>query len=440
MRAAEWLLLIAAIAVGQSPATAESTAAVYDESFAAHGQFTYVEQETSRFSAPYAGKNSLSPDRGAETVDATLFLGARLWQGAEGWINGEIDQGFGLDDTVGAAGFPSGEAYKVGKSQPYLRMPRLFIRQTLNLDDSRQAIDAAANQLGGSRGDDRVVVTLGKFSVGDVFDTNQYAHDPRGDYLNWAAIDAGTFDYAADAWGYTAGAAIEWYQNSWTVRGGLFDLSDVPNSARLDPGFHEFQSILELEKRLEVAGHAGRLLLTIFDSRGRMGLLADAVALANTTGEPVDIAAVRKYRDRAGLSMNLQQQLTSDLGAFMRLGKAGGNVESYEFTDIDRTVSGGLSWQGTPWHRADDTLGLAAIDNGISATRERYLNAGGLGILVGDSRLPHPGPEQIIETYYSLAVLKVAHVSVDYQWINHPAYNRDRGPASVIALRLHGQF
>jgi high affinity Mn2+ porin len=439
MRAAEWLLLAVAMGAGQSSAMSSSVTSV-DEAFAAHGQFTYVEQETSGFNAPYAGRNSLSPDRGAETVDATLYLGARLWQGAEGWINGEIDQGFGLDDTLGVAGFPSGEAYKIGKNAPYLRMPRLFVRQTLNLDDSQQTIDAAANQLAGSRSGNRIVVTLGKFSVGDVFDTNQYAHDPRGDFLNWAAIDAGTFDYAADAWGYTVGSAVEWYQNSWTLRGGLFDLSDIPNSPHLDPGFHEFQSILELEKRHEIAGHPGRLLVMVYDSRGRMGLLTDALALADSTGGPVDIAAVRKYRDRTGVSMNLEQQLTTELGAFVRVGKAGGNVEAYEFTDIDRTVSGGLSLQGTSWHRGGDTVGLAAIDNGISATRERYLNAGGLGILVGDGRLPHPGPEQIVETYYSLAVFKVAHISADYQWINHPAYNRDRGPVSVVALRLHAQF
>jgi high affinity Mn2+ porin len=448
MRAAEWFLLIAVIAIGQwtataaatATATAESVTAADEESFAVHGQFTYVEQETSGFNAPYDGRNSLSPDRGAETADATLYLGARLWQGAEGWANGEIDQGFGLDDTVGVAGFPSGEAYKVGKNRPYLRLPRLFVRQTLNLNDSLEVVAAAVNQLAGSRSDNRVVVTLGKFSVADVFDTNQYAHDPRGDFLNWAAIDAGTFDYAADAWGYTVGAAVEWYQNSWTLRGGLFDLSDIPNSTRLDPGFHEFQSLLEVEKRHAIAGRAGRVTLTVFDSRGRMGLLDDAVTLADSTGGPVDIAAIRKYRDRAGISMNVEQRLTSELGAFARIGKDGGNVEPYEFTDIDRTVSGGLSLQGVRWHRADDTLGLAAIDNGISATRERYLNAGGLGILVGDGRLPHPGPEQIIETYYSLAALKVAHITLDYQWINHPGYNRDRGPVSVIALRLHAQF
>jgi high affinity Mn2+ porin len=405
-----------------------------------HAQFTYVEQETSGFNVPYSGANSLSPNRGAETTDATLYLGTHLWTGAEGWINGEIDEGFGLNDTLGAAGFPSGEAYKVGKNEPYLRLPRLFVRQTLNLDDAPQAVEAAANQLGASRSANRVVITVGKFSVADVFDTNQYAHDPRSDFFNWAAIDAGTFDYAADAWGYTAGAAVEWYRNAWTLRAGVFDLSTVPNSAHLDPGFHEFQSILELEKRHAIDGHAGRILFTVFDSRGRMGLLDDAVRLAQSTGTAVDIAAVREYRGRAGASLDLEQQLTAELGAFARIGKAGGNVETYEFTDIDRTVSAGLSLSGNGWHRAQDTLGLAVIDDGISAARERFLNAGGLGILIGDGRLPHPGPERIVESYYSLAVLAYAHLSFDYQWIDHPAYNRDRGPVSVVAVRVHAQF
>jgi high affinity Mn2+ porin len=132
--------------------------------------------------------------------------------------------------------------------------------------------------------------------------------------------------------------------------------------------------------------------------------------------------------------------LTAELGAFARFGKAGGNVETYEFTDIDRTVSAGLSLAGNGWHRAQDTLGLAVIDNGISAARERFLNAGGLGVLIGDGRLPHPGPERIVETYYSLAVLAFAHLSFDYQLIDHPAYNRDRGPVSVVAVRVHAQF
>jgi len=421
-------------------ASAAAVAAPDEEVFAIHGQFTYVEQETSGFNAPYRGANSLSPNAGAETTDATVYLGARLWPGAEAWLNGELDQGFGLDDTLGAAGFPSGEAYKVGKNQPYARLPRAFLRQTFDLPGDAHTLEAGANQLRGSQSENRVVLTVGKFSVVDIFDTNQFAHDARMDFLNWSVIDAGTFDYAADAWGYTVGAALEWYSRDWTLRGGVFDLSDVPNSARLDPGFHEFQMDLEVEHRHEIANRSGRVLLTVFESRGRMGLLDEAVAVAQNNNMPVSIAAVRRYRSRSGGSLSIEQQIAPDLGAFIRAGKAAGNVEAYEFTDIDRTLAVGVSLQGSRWHRPGDTVGLAAVDNGISAARERYLNAGGLGILVGDGRLPHPGPERIIESYYSAAVLKVAHISLDYQWIGHPAYNRDRGPASVIAVRLHAQF
>jgi high affinity Mn2+ porin len=417
-----------------------ASAAADDAAFGIHGQFTYVEQDTSGFNAPYRGPNSLSPNIGAETTDATLYLGTRLWPGAEAWFNGELDQGHGLDDTLGAAGFPSGEAYKVGRNQPYFRLQRAFVRQTLNLQGDSQEVEAAANQLRSSRSDDRVVITIGKFSVVDIFDTNQYAHDSRGDFLNWTVIDTGTFDYAADAWGYTAGAAIEWYTHDWTLRGGLFDLSDVPNSVHLEPGFHEVQADLELEHRHEIAGRPGRVLLTWFESRGRMGLLDEAIARAQGTGTPVDIAAVRRYRGRGGLSMNIEQQLAPQLGAFIRAGKAAGNVETYEFTDVDRTLVAGLSLQGTHWHRPGDTVAIAAVNNAISGVREAYLNAGGLGILIGDGRLPHPGPEQIIESYYSAALFNFAHLSLDYQWINHPAYNRDRGPVSVIAVRLHAQF
>jgi high affinity Mn2+ porin len=415
-------------------------AAADDEVFAVHGQLTYIEQETTGFNAPYRGANSLSPNTGAETADATLYLGAKPWQGAEVWVNGELEQGFGLDDTLGAAGFPSGEAYKVGSNQPYFRLQRAFVRQTIDLGGSEQKIEAAANQLGGAHGENRLVLWAGKFSVVDVFDANQYAHDARADFLNWTAIDTGTFDYAADAWGYTTGAAVEWYQNSWTLRAGLFDLSDVPNSVHLDPGFHEFQTDLELEHRHEIAERPGRLVVTLFRSRGRMGLLDEAVELAQQTATPVDIAAVRSYRSRFGASLSLEQQIAPQLGAFIRAGKAGGNVEVYEFTDVDRTLAAGLSLEGSSWHRRDDTVGIAAINNGISAARESYLNAGGLGILIGDGKLPHPGPEQIIETYYSAAVWKFVHVSLDYQWINHPAYNRDRGPVSVVAVRLHAQL
>jgi high affinity Mn2+ porin len=408
-----------------------------DDEFSLHWQATYVEQESLGFNAPYRGPNSLSPNMGRETVDTTLFAGARLWSGAEVWLNPEIDQGYGLDNTLGVAGFPSGEAYKVGDNQPYFRLPRLFVRDILNLDDTTRSTDGGANQFECACSADRLVFTFGKIGVTDIFDINRYAHDPRGDFLNWSLVDAGTFDYAADAWGYTVGAAVEWYQGAWTLRGGVFDLSDVPNSTRLDPGFHEFQMVAELERRYESGTRTGRILLTAFDSRGRMGLLDAAVSRAQETDTPVNITTVRSYRGRLGVSLDLEQPLTDDLGLFARAGKAQGNVEVYEFADIDRSVSAGLSLQGAAWHRPDDTVAVATVINDISGAREAYLNAGGLGILVGDGKLPHPGPEKIVETYYKATFFRHVQVTLDYQWVENPGYNRDRGPVPVIAVRTH---
>jgi len=436
-----WLIGVAlTLVVAAGTAGVAGAAGDGPEDYAIHGQFTYVEQESLGFNHPYSGPNSLTSNEGRETTDETLYLGARLWSDAEIWLNPEIDQGFGLDNTLGIAGFPSAEAYKVGKSQPYLRLTRLFIRDTVNLDGDTATVEADENWLAGTRGVNRWVFTFGKLSVVDIFDNNDYAHDPKHDFLNWTAVDAGSFDYAADAWGYTVGGAAEWYQGSWTLRGGVFDLSDVPNSTRLDPGFHEFELVAEAERRYEIGDETGKILVTAFENRGRMGLLEAAIALAQRTATPVNIVAVRQYRSRPGIDLNVTQAITPDLGVFARIGKSTGNVEAYEFTDVDRSLSAGLSLKGSAWRRSDDKVGLALIDNGISAQREQYLNAGGLGILVGDGKLPHPAAERILETYYSAAVLPHTNLSLDYQAVENPGYNRDRGPVSIWAVRLHAEF
>src|SRR4029077_4908102 len=123
--------------------------------------------------------------RGNETFDATLYVGARLWRGAELYANPEIDQGFGLSNTLGVAVFPSGEAYKVGKADPYFRLQRLFFRQTFDLGGDVQEIGPSANQLGETQTADTLVISAGKLSVTDIFDVNAFAHDPKQDFLNW---------------------------------------------------------------------------------------------------------------------------------------------------------------------------------------------------------------------------------------------------------------
>jgi len=418
----------------------DGLAALETENFHFHAQATFLGQYASPFRAPYRGQNSLTPNQARQTFDISLYAGMRLWEGAELWINPEIDQGFGLSGTLGIAGFTSGEAYKVGADYPYTRLHRMFVRQTIDLGGEKQKVDSNINQFAGSQTADRLVITVGKFGVGDVFDTNKYAHDPRVDFMNWSIIDTGTLDYAANAWGYTYGAAVEWYRGSWTLRAGLFDLSVVPNSTALDPRFSQFQGLAEIERRHELWGHPGKIAVTGFLSRGRMGNFDDAIRLSQLTGQPADIAAVRRYTSRTGISMNLEQQLMPNVGLFARAGIADGNVEPYEFSDIDRTVAAGLSLSGAAWGRAGDTVGIAGVLNGISRSHQRFLNAGGLGILVGDGQLPNPGTEKIFEGYYSIPLSSWSRLTFDYQFIANPAYNRDRGPVSVCGTRLRAQF
>jgi high affinity Mn2+ porin len=403
-------------------------------------QFTNITQEHPQFTAPYSGANSLSANGPTEeTTDATLFAGLRLPHDAEFWINAEIDQGFGLDNTLGVAGFPSGGAYKVGANTPYLRLPRAFIRQVYSLGGEQQKIDSAANQLDGTRSADNLILTVGKFSVVDIFDTNSYAHDPRADFLNWSLIDGGAFDYAADSWGYTYGAALEWNQDWWTLRGGVFQLSSVPNTKISGVDFSEYSVVLEAEERHHWLGHAGKIKLLAYVNRANMATYNDAVQLARETDATPDVSLVRHFSSRPGIILNVEQELSSDIGAFFRVSASNGQKEAYEFSDIDQSVSAGLSIKGDRWRRHDDTFGIAVVANRISGAAQSYFAAGGMGILIGDGKLNY-APEKILESYYSMNLISHVALTVDYQYVTNPAYNQDRGPVSFYALRLHGDF
>lgn len=412
-----------------------------DEAYNLHGQITFVEQYHPGFGSLYRGANSLDPgSRGDETVAATLYAGVRLWNGAQLYADPEIDQGFGLSDTFGIAGFPSGEAYKVGDAHPYFRLQRLFMRQVVGLGGAQQTMDSAANQLAGSQSTDNITITLGKFSVTDVFDTNAYAHDPSADFLNWALIDSGAFDYAADAWGYTYGSSVEWTQDWWTLRSGFFTMSRTPNGKELQTDFSQYEILGEAEARLNLFGEEGKFKLLGFLNEAHMGSYNDALRLAELTLTTPSTALVRQFKSRPGFVLNIEQPVSDELGVFLRASFANGDQEAYEFTDIDQSVAGGLSLKGTRWDRAQDTVGVAGIVDGLSNAARNYFAAGGLGTLIGDGRLTHYGTENIVEAYYSAQATEWLAATIDYQLVDNPAYNRDRGPVSVLGIRLHAAF
>lgn len=153
-----------------------------------------------------------------------------------------------------------------------------------------------------------------------------------------------------------------------------------------------------------------------------------------------DITKTRQYRVQYGFGLNIEQEIISGLGAFLRAGYRDGQSEVWQFTDIDRHLSFGLSASGERWRRKDDVFAIAGVVDGLGRPLRDYLAAGGIGSLIGDGKLPHYQPECVLETYYDMQVSKGVHLAFDYQLITNPGYNPDRGPISVFSGRIHLSF
>jgi high affinity Mn2+ porin len=403
-----------------------------------HVQNTDIVQYHPGFRSRYSGPFSLgSANEVKETVSLDLFLGLRLWPGAEFHLDGLMWQGFGLGNTRGFDGFPNGEAFRLGTEVPNINFPRVFLRQTIGLGGERETVGDDPFQLAGNRDASRLTLTLGRFSPKDIFDNNAYANDSRSQFMNWALMANEAWDYPGDALGYITGFAAELNQPNWAARYGFFQMPRVSNGTALDSHFLEaWGMVTELEKRYEIADHPGAVRLLAFLNHARMGSYEAAV---ENPARPADIVATRSYRYKYGFGLNLEQELAKNIGAFARLGWSDGENESWVFSDVDRSASLGLSFKGEAWNRTNDTLGLAGVLNGISRSHRDFFAAGGIGVLAGDGNLTY-GMEEILETYYDLAICKTIHASLDYQFISHPAFNRDRGPVSVFGARLHWAF
>ena len=418
-----------------------SANAAAPEDWSLHFQSTGVGQADAPFHSSYSGPNSLRlSGEIRETVTSTLFLGRKLWEGGEFYINPELSQGTGLSGSLGVAGFPNGEATRAGNLKTSLfdryflwsNTARLFLRQTFNFGDKNQWVESEANQLAGKRAPSRLTFTVGKLSALDIFDDNAYSHDPRTQFLNWALMTNGAWDYPADAKGYTNGLAAEYYWNRSAVRLGSFMVPRAANGVHLDPHIGNASgNVLELENGYTVLNRDGKLRFLGYMNHAHMGKYKDAM-----DSPDIDVTESRKYRFKFGLGINAEQKITEDLGVFTRLGWNDGQTETWAFTEIDRTFSMGLSLKGGRWHRSKDTFGLAWVLNGLSKDHENYLKAGGTGFIIGDGALSY-SLEKIIETYYDIHLVKQIFLAFNYQLINNPGYNSDRGPVSIFSSRLH---
>ncbi len=442
-----WLL---GVVCGVTAASAWAQTSETEDTFARY-QLTYNWQHHGAFNAAYSGTNSIAPT--AEkmyTFSTTAHWGFRPWQGGELYFNPEITQGMPFSgNLVGLGGFTNGEITRAGGSNPKLYRQRLFVRQTWNRGGGQEAVESDFNQMVGWVDKNRFVLTAGNFSTLDVFDDNAYAKDPRTQFMNWGNWTYAAYDYAADARGFGWGVAGEWYQDEWVFRLGRMTGPTEPNALPTDFALgRHYGDQVELERSHVLAGQPGKLRVLAWRNRAVLASFNDATQWVQTNGYragPDALIAVRQgEKIKYGLGFNVEQAINSNVGFFLRTMKTDGRTETYAFTEVDGSLSTGLVFKGGLWGRADDAVGVAFMRNTLSTDRQRFLQAGGVSYFIGDSNgaggTINYRPEQILEAFYSYQLVRGTWLTADYQWIQHPAYNADRGPIRVVAARFHAEF
>lgn len=435
-------LLLCAVLMIPSPAIGQETR---EESWAAKFQTTYIWQSKPSFGAAYSGRNSLIVDQEKSyTFTTTAHLGFRPWSHGELYFDPELTQGVPLSNLTGMGGFPNGEVTRVSGPNPKIYRQRLFLRQTWNQGGGEQTVESDFNQMAGTVDKNRFVLTVGNFSVLDVFDDNAYAKDPRTQFMNWGNMTYAAFDYAADARGFGWGFAGEWYRGDWVLRFGRMTGPREPNMLPIDYriGKH-YGDQIEFEHAHEFAQLPGKARLLIWRDRARLASFSDALNYGLANPGDLDHQYIFKVRNsdkfKYGVGVNMEQAISKTLGAFVRAMNTDGRTETYAFTEVDMSLATGLALKGSAWGRSQDMLGVSLLRNGISRQRRQYLEAGGISFFIGDGALRYR-PEAIVEGYYSLSVAKNIRVTADYQRVQNPAYNADRGPANIGSIRFHAEF
>lgn len=411
-----------------------------------HFQFTAITQGHPYFKAKYSGNNSLknTAEKSVLSVTSTLYTGRQLWKNAAVYGDAEIAGGEGISSAKGVAGFTNGETFRIGDPAPELYLARLYVQQYISLRNTKyESVEGEANQLEGSIPSSRIVVTAGKFSLSDFFDENKYSHDPRTQFMNWALMSNGAWDYPANTRGYTTGFVLEFIKPLWAIRLSGVVVPRMANGTLMDYNISKAHGLTFEMEKIWKGNKPGAIRFLAFRNSSQAPTYSTTLQEVKN-GDSTSVAVYtggkewRKYGGiKYGFGINAEQEISKDAGAFFKVSWNDGKTATWAFTEIDQSVSAGLNINGSRWKRKEDHLGIAEVINGISKDHRNFLNAGLYGFIIGDGKLVNYGTEEITEIYYSAQLTKTLYASVDYQFVKNPAYNKDRGPVHVFGVRAH---
>jgi hypothetical protein len=402
-------------------------------------QATSIGDDHGVFPAQYSGPFSLSntPERDV-SITTTLFTGYRAAEDTLFYFDPEIAGGRGFSGVNGLANASNGELPRVASPTPTPYLARLYIQQDFAIGAKREAVTSDANQLGGTRPETRYTIVAGRFTLTDFFDNNNYSHDPRSQFMGWAIMYNGAWDYPADTRGYTWGWMHELHTRRWSLRYASAAVPKVANGMRFDRRLFRDRGDM-VEGQIDFAPHAhpGAIRALSYWNHTDSGSYAEALEIAERTGTRPDVIATREIgRLKYGFGISWDQEIVEGLGVFGRLGWNDGKTESFIFTAMDRLATGGVSFRGKRWHRPQDVAATELTVGGISGVHALYLARGGYDFLIGDGALAY-APEYVWETYYNAKLFHGFFAGLDAQHVNNPAYNQARGPLWIYSLRLH---
>jgi high affinity Mn2+ porin len=414
-----------------------ATGAKADERWNLFWQATSVGQYHGTFRSLYSGQFSLQNYKERDvSLTTTLFLSLRLDQNSTLVFDPEIAGGRGFSGVSGLANSSNGELPRVASATPKPYLARLYLTHDFAFGKEEEETESDANQLSGHRPVKRYTVTTGRFTLTDFFDNNRYSHDPRTQFLGWGVMFNGAWDYPADVRGYTWGMVHELHLKNWSFRYGSGAMPRVANGLRFDRRLLRNRGdVFEEEYRFARSGHEGAVRVLQYINHANSGDYAESIRIAGKATP--DVTDTRKNGTlKYGFGLNVEQEITTGVGVFGRLGWNDGHTESFAFTAIDRLATAGVSVNGRRWHRPHDTAATEITSSGISGIHAAYLSKGGYDFLIGDGGLRY-GHEVIWESYYNARLFPGFYVGFDLQHVTNPAYNKDRGPLWIPSLRLH---
>lgn len=431
----------------QSPAAADATENMFphfrSSRFWLTGQANFIFQTHPEFHALYSGPHSLGPHYEKATSRVlTLYSGYRVNNSTEFIADIEEAGGSALSMGFGLAGNTDLDIVRnplLSKS-PYLG--RGEIHHVFALSSDKVENERNSFSLFEELPRRRLEVRFGKFSMPDFFDINSVGSDTHLQFINWTTDNNGAWDYAADTRGYTVGLTADFEDRNWGFRFGEALMPKVANG--IDLVWKPWQAHAEnFEYELRkgfIPNKSGVVRLLGYRNAGNMGIYRDQIVKAAAANSTPDVTAHPWHiTSKYGFGVNVEQNLTQSLTAFSRFGWDDGRTESFAYTEVDQTFAEGVGAQGAWWHRKQDRAGIAFVTNAIKKDHQNYLNAGGLGFLLGDGHLRY-GRENVLESYYTVHVWRGIYLAPGVQRINDPGYNRDRGPVVVPSFRAHVEF